>query len=216
MEKIRTIKNIIGLYSFILVVWGFYRFLFKLPDQIEELFFKPLIWMIPVFYLLFKGKENFSSIGWSTKNLYKSLYLGIGLGIVFAIEGAAVNGLKYGQFSFVAVPYTGIWFLISALGLTLVTAFVEETVFRGYIFSRLLTVIKGEWKANILSSVAWVIVHLPVTIFVWHYAPEQMVVYFLLAFIFGVGSAFVYMHTGTIVASVLLHVFWSWPIILFR
>ncbi len=216
LTKLKTIKQVLGLYTFILIIWGFYRFLFRLPENIEELILKPLIWLGPTLWLIRREKANLTSIGWSGKNLFKSLYLGIGLGIIFAVEGALTNSLKYGGSSFVGLPYLSLGSLIFALVVSLVTAISEETVFRGFIFSRLCVFFKNEWKANLWSSLGWVLVHLPVTIFILHYTPVQTVTYFILVFIFGVGSALVYARTKTVVASVLLHVFWSWPILLFR
>ncbi|MFZ5365900.1 MAG: CPBP family intramembrane glutamic endopeptidase [Patescibacteria group bacterium] len=214
--KEKTLKYVIQLYVFIFLIWGFYRYLFRLPEEIAELVLKPLIWLGPVFYLVYKEKGSLSSIGWSTKNLFKSLYLGIFFGIIFAIEGLLTHTLKYGGISFVKLAYTSLPVFLAALGVSLGTAISEETAFRGYIFNRLWLVLKNEWIANLISSFSWVLVHLPITIFVLHYTPVQIFTYLFLTFIFGVGSAFVFARTGTIVASVLLHVFWGWPIILFR
>jgi hypothetical protein len=216
MTKIIELKQVFGLYAFIFIFWGLYRFLFRLPLEIEEIILKPIVWLVPVFWLLWRRKENLPSIGWSGKNIFKSLYLGIGLGIIFAIEGFLANNLKYGGISLVRLSYSSLDLLLAALGVSFVTAVVEETVFRGYIFSRLWRLLKDELQANLISSSGWMLIHLPISIFVLHYTPSQVFVYLLLTFIFGVGSAFVYGRTGTIIAPVLLHVFWSWPITLFR
>ncbi|PJE67281.1 hypothetical protein COU95_03355 [Candidatus Shapirobacteria bacterium CG10_big_fil_rev_8_21_14_0_10_40_9] len=215
-EKTNILKNVVTLYTFIFLIWGFYRYLFRLPEEIEELVLKPIIWLGPVFFLLFKEKASLSSLGWTGKNLFKSLYLGIGLGIIFAIEGLFTHTLKYGGISFVKLAYTSLPVFLVALGVSLGTAISEETAFRGYIFNRLWQILKNEWLANLVSSLGWALVHLPITIFVFHYNPVQILVFLILTFIFGAGSAFVFARTGTVVASVLLHVFWGWPIILFR
>jgi len=214
--KEKTLKNVIQLYTFIFLIWGFYRFLFRLPEEIEELVLKPIIWLGPVFYLLFKEKENLSSIGWSGKNFFKGLYLGIGLGIIFAIEGLLTHALKYSGISFIKLAYTSLPVFLVALGVSLGTAISEETVFRGYIFSRLLRVIKDEWLASLISNLGWALIHLPISIFVLHYDVLQISIYLFLTFLFGLGSAFVFARTETITASILMHVFWGWPLILFR
>ncbi len=214
--KEKTLKNVIQLYTFIFLIWGFYRFLFRLPEEIEELVLKPIIWLGPVFYLLFKEKENLSSIGWSGKNFFKGLYLGIGLGIIFAIEGLLTHALKYSGISFIKLAYTSLPVFLVALGVSLGTAISEETVFRGYIFSRLLRVIKDEWLASLISNLGWALIHLPISIFVLHYDVLQISIYLFLTFLFGLGSAFVFARTETIIASILMHVFWGWPLILFR
>ncbi|PIU03700.1 hypothetical protein COT44_01885 [Candidatus Shapirobacteria bacterium CG08_land_8_20_14_0_20_39_18] len=216
MTKSKTLKQVLGLYLFIFLVWGIYRYFFQLPPIIEQTILKPLIWLLPLFWLIKSEKKFFTSIGWSLKNLFKSLYLGIGLGIVFAFEGLLINNLKYGEFHFTKLPFSTPDLLLLALGLAFVGAISEETVFRGFIFTRLQIVFKNEWLANILSSVAWTLIHLPVALIILQYPLEQMAVYLLLVFIFGFASCLVYGRTGTIAASILLNVFWSWPINLFR
>jgi len=209
-------KRVTLLYVFILLVWGFYRFLFRLPDEIEELILKPILWLGPVLFLLWREKQDLDSIGWSTKNLFKSLYLGIGLGIFFAFEGLLTHWLKYHGLSFVNLQYQSFSALLVALGVSLVTAISEETAFRGYIFNRLWHLLGSEWTANLITTFGWALVHLPITFFVFHFTFEQMVTFLVLVFIFGLASAFIFARTKTITASILLHVFWAWPIILFR
>lgn len=216
MSKIKVIKQIVVLYVFIFLAWGLYRYLFRLPSEIEELILKPLVWLIPVFLILKREKKGFGSIGWSSKNLFKSLYLGIGLGIIFAFEGLLANNLKYGQLNLVDSSLISSNAFIVSLFISFVTAISEETVFRGFIFTRLWEITKNEWFANIVSSVGWTLIHFPITVFVFHYSLEQMIIYWILTFIFGFASCLVYGRTQTILAPILLHVFWSWPINLFR
>ena len=216
-EKIRLLKDAIHLYTFLLIVWGLYRFLFRLPEQIEEIVLKPIIWLGPVMWFLYKEKAALSSIGWSTKNLFKNLYLGLGFGLVFGLLGVLTHLVKYQGLAFVkTASLASPDLFLMALGLSFITAISEETVFRGYLFNRLWQTLNDEWLANLISSFGWVFIHLPITIFVLHYNPAQVFVYLGLSFIFGAGSAFVFARTRTVVASVLLHVFWGWPIVLFR
>lgn len=213
-KKIDHLKNAISLFAFLFVVWGFYRFLFQLPDEVEELVVKPLIWLGPLFYFLHKEKNGISSLGYSFKNLFSSIYFALGLGVAFAIVGMFVNYLKYGGFDFSA--NIGAKPLLISLGLSFVTAVVEETVFRGYIFTRLWDALANELRANLLTSVLWATIHLPITIFVWNLNFAGTVTYLLLTTIFGVGAAFIYAKTRNIFSPILLHILWSWPIILFR
>lgn len=223
MMKVSSLKNIISLYSFIFVVWGFYRFLVPLPAEVSEVLLKPLVWLVPLFLILKKEGSGISSLGWTGRNIFKSIYLAVGLGVLFAIEGAIVNSIKYGgSFSFLnlfcqeqtclSLPPV---VMLGALGISFATAVSEETVFRGFIFKRLAK-LTGEWKSSIFTSIAWSAVHLPITIFVFKYDLSQIVIFLLLTFLFGIASSFVFARSGNILSSVLLHVFWEWPIILFR
>ena len=66
--------------------------------------------------------------------------------------------------------------------LSFVTGLTEETVFRGYIFSRLSRLWKNEWLANLASSFLFALIYLPVAIFVLGYQPTVMLVYLLFVF----------------------------------
>lgn len=182
----------------------------------EELILKPLLWLPPTIFLVLKiEKESLASLGLSKKNFFPSVYWGIGLGMVYALEGFLTNILKYGGTQFGQLGYTPIFFLWALL-ISLATAFTEELVFRGYIYNRLNQIWEKEWLANLVSSLLFVLIHLPIGVFVLGYTPGIMLVYLLLVFIYAAGSGFVFARTGNLVSSILLHVFWSWPIILFK
>jgi membrane protease YdiL (CAAX protease family) len=214
VAKTTIIKNVTIYSVYLILVWAFYRFLFRLPDQVEELVVKPILWLTPLIWLLKKEGFGLSSLGITSKKLFPAIYLSIGLGVIFVGEGLLTNLLKYGGLNFGAnlgtAPFT------ASLGLSFITAFSEETSFRGYIFSRLLIVLKNELNANIIQTLLWTLIHVPIAFFVWGYTLSQGIIYLLLTAIFGLGSAFIFGRTKNIAGPVLLHVLWEWPIILFR
>jgi membrane protease YdiL (CAAX protease family) len=212
-----SLKHVFALFSFIFVVWSFYRYLPEiLPLWVEELILKPLIWLVPMFWLVRRiERQPLSSLGLTKKRLFPSIYWGIGLGLVFALEGLLTNIVKYKGLNLISLGYSSATFL-GLLAISFVTAFTEETVFRGYLFHRLWQIWQKEWLANIVSSFLFVLIHLPIGVFVLGYNPMVMLAYLFFVFIFAFGSAFVFGRTQNLLASILLHVFWSWPIVLFR
>jgi membrane protease YdiL (CAAX protease family) len=214
VAKTTIIKNVTVYSVYLILTWAFYRFLFRLPDQVEELVVKPIIWLAPVFWFVRKEGFGISSLGFTFKKLFPAIYLSIGLGSIFVAEGLLTNFLKYGGFNFGAnlgsVPF------MASLGLSFITAFSEETAFRGYIFGRLLMVFKNELVANVIQTLLWTAIHIPIVFFVWGYGLSQGIVYLSLTALFGLGSAFIFARTRNIAGPVLLHVLWEWPIILFR
>ena len=213
-SKTLLIKNVTIYTTYLIIFWAFYRFLFQLPDEVEELVIKPIIWLLPVLYFLKKEGLNFDSLGFTFKNLFSSVYLSLGLGAVFVAEGLLTNFLKYGKFNFGA--NIGTEPLMLSLGLSFATAFSEETAFRGYIFTRLWAALKNEWMANFITTLLWTGIHIPIAFFVWKLNLAAGIVYLILTAIFGIGSAFIYGKTQNIWGSIFLHVLWEWPIILFR
>lgn len=214
VSKTAIIKHVTIYSVYLFLAWVFYRFLFKLPDEVEELIVKPILWLIPIFWFTAKEKLNISSLGFTFKNLFPAIYLSLGLGIIFVLEAVLSNFLKYGHFNFAA--NIGNAPLLASLGLSFATAFSEETAFRGYIFGRLWMVLKDEWSANLVTTILWTAVHIPIAFFVWKLNLVAGIVYLMLTAIFGIGSAFIYGKTQNIWGSILLHVLWEWPIILFR
>jgi membrane protease YdiL (CAAX protease family) len=206
-KKETTIKNATILATYLLIVWGFYRFLFKLPEE-------PVFWLIPVFLLLKREKKGLSSLGVTMKNLFPAIYVSLALGVVFAIEGVIINYVKYSGIDFSA--NVGQRMLFAALGLSFVTAISEELTLRGYLFSRIWDALGNEVAANLITSFVWGLIHIPIAVFWFQLEFGGIVGYLLLTTIFGIGSAYVYARTKNIVSSILLHVLWAWPIILFR
>lgn len=213
-SKEKALKNATVLAAYLLIVWGFYRFVFKLPEDIEELLIKPVIWLLPVFYLLRKEKSGIASIGITSKNLFPSIYFSMLLGVLFALEGVLINYLKHSGINFDA--NIGSRTLFASLGISLATAISEEIAFRGFIFNRIWHALNHEWNANILSSIAWALVHIPTALFWWDLPLQSTIGLLILTTIFGIGSSFVFARTKNVSSSILLHLFWEWPIILFR
>jgi uncharacterized protein len=214
MKKINSFKNAILLFTFLLIIWGFYRLFFQLPNSIEEVIIKPIIWIGPVIYLIKKEKATWASVGLTSKNLFPAIYSAIALGLLFAFEAFFANFLKYGQFNFNANLGSEPFFI--SLGISFATAISEEIVFRGFIFTRVWQALNNEWTANLITSSLWVIIHIPITIFINKLDATAAIVYLFLTFVFGIGSTWIYARTKNISSSILLHVLWEWPITLFR
>lgn len=211
----KNFKNAVGFSVYLLIVWGFYRFIFQLPEAVEELFIKPIVWLTPLFFLLKKEGEGLSSLGFNLKNLFPSVYYALGLGAFFVMEAMVINFIKYGGKLNLAANIGSLPFLVS-FGLSFATAFSEEVAFRGYVYTRVQKFLKNELTANLVTSLFWAMIHVPVTIFVWKLDLVSAISYLFLTTLFGVGSAFVYSRTKNILSPILLHVLWEWPIILFR
>ena len=213
-KKEIAIKHSTVLAAFLLIVWGFYRFLFKLPIEVEELFIKPLIWLLPVYFLVKREKLGIASLGVSLKNLFPTLYYSLALGVFFALEALVINVIKYKTIDFSAnigeSPFT------LALFISLTTAVSEEIAFRGYHFNRVWYAMGNEWRANLITSFVWALIHIPISIFWWKLNLSGTLIYLLLTTLFGMGSAFVFAKTRNVASSIILHILWEWPIVLFR
>ena len=206
--------HLIGrLYLIIFVFWGLYRLIFRLPDDIEEIILKPVIWLGPTFWIVFQiEKKSLASLGYSAKHFGQDVLRGLAFGVLFIIVGLSLNYLRFGRFYTSNLPFKEIF--LPSLLLAFITAISEETVFRGYIMNRLQGILKSWGAANIISSFGFSLVHLPISIFVYHYNLPQIFIFLVLIFLSSLGSGVAFSWTKTIWASILVHVFWTWPVIL--
>lgn len=200
--------------AYLLIIWGLYRFLMQLPSEVEELVIKPILWLIPVFVVTRKEGLGLDSLGITLRNLFPSVYLSLALGSFFVMEAVIINFLKHNGLSFAA--NIGDKALPAALAVSFATAVSEEISFRGYIFNRLWLALKNEWLANAVTTGAWVLIHVPIYIFVLQLGVSATLVNLFVTALFGFGSAFVFARTRNVFSSIFLHVLWEWPIILFR
>lgn len=214
--KKKTLLNIFSLYFFIFVTWSFYRYYFRLPEWIEEIIIKPLIWLTPTFLLVvYQEKRKLSTIGLSTTHFFKNVYLGWGLGALFAFEGLITNAIKYRGLLFIPMGLS-ILDLTRMLLISLMTAFSEEVVFRGYIMNRLNEISKNELVSNLISAILFSIIHIPIAIFVLQYELSSLSSYLFLMLVLGIADGYVFTRTGTIVAPTISHALWNFSVILFR
>src|SRR4030067_2662217 len=158
--------------AYLLLVWSIYRLIFNFPEPDEEIFIKPIVWFLPIFYLLGKEKLKFSSLGFSKKNLLTSVYFSLALGVGFALEGVIVNMLKYKGLNF-SVNFTRQSFILMFV-ISIITAITEETTFRGYLFNRVWKATGKEWLANFSTSFVWGLIHIPMALLVWKIGLNQI------------------------------------------
>lgn len=208
-----SIRHVLFLFSLIFLLWSVYRHFPGLwPVWLEELFLKPLVWLGPTFWLVRSiENSNLSSLGFSRKKIRPALIWGGGLGLIFAAEGFAASALRNQGVEFVDLSPLAMG---GALIIAGATALVEETVFRGYFYSRLAKLWQDKWLANLVSALMFTALYLPAGIFVLSYRPLMMLIYLFFIFSFGLVSGFVRFKTENLLSSILLHFFWSWPSLL--
>lgn len=203
------------LFLYLIITWSFYRYFFHLPEFIDEIIIKPLLWIAPVLFLVSKQKKSLSSIGWSTKNLFTNLYLGWGLGAFFAFQGLITNAIKYRGLLFIPLGLTPLD-LSYYIFLSLITAFSEETVFRGFIQTRLQKATNNQFFSNLISAFLFALIHIPIALFLLSYDFPTLVSYTFLMFVLGFANGFIFTQTQTIVAPTISHALWNLTVMLFR
>ena len=152
-------------WGWIALAWALYRYFFRLPEWADEFIFKPIVFVVPVlWYVLKKERRSLSSLGLTGKNLFTSIYIGLGFGFVFALEGLAANAIKYGRLQINPIEAFTQYGMVALILLSLATAFSEELLSRGFVFNRILEVKKSLPYAAIVSTALFVLIHVPILV----------------------------------------------------
>lgn len=211
-----SLEAVYHLWGWILLIWALYRYFLKLPEWADEFITKPLVFVAPVlWYVLKKEKRRLTSIGLTTKNLFTSIYIGLGFGFVFALEGLAANALKYGKIQLNPIPAFEQYGLVMLLVLALATSFSEELLMRGFVFSRIFEKTKKLPYASLLSTVMFMFLHVPILVTSLKLQGLTLVLFFVTDFILGFANSLLIYNTRSLVAPILVHLFWNMTVALY-
>ena len=174
-------------YLYLLIVWGSFRYFVRLPDVIEELWFKPLIWLVPLFWwglslstkLVMFGKDWFRSVIWGV--FVGALYFGL-------IRRFNFNG-EIGN--------------LDMMGVALATAVTEELTFSGFVAGYLEKIQKGKWVNFLIVGLMVAVIRLPILLFVYGLGLGDLVGVILFAGASGVINAWIRVETGNVTGSIL-------------
>jgi membrane protease YdiL (CAAX protease family) len=212
---IGSLSPIYHLWAWILLVWSLYRYFFKLPEWADEFIFKPLVFVAPVlWYVLKKERRNLASIGITGKNFFNSLYIGIGFGLAFAVEGLLVHAVKYGKLDVNPISAFGTYgfFLII---ISLATAFSEELLSRGFIFNRIFEKTKNLFYSAAIGALFFVLLHIPILVTANKLQGMTLVLFFTTDIILALANSMLFATTGSLVAPILVHIFWNMTVALY-
>lgn len=211
--------QVFGVWFIIFLVWAFYRAKFFLPETVDEFLIKPLVFVLPVLYVvIIREKKRLADLGLvpSPKNFFLDLYLGVLIGILFVVEGLLANFLKYGQFSFapiLAVKVSG--GIVSFLIINLATSFWEEILARGYLYNRLYQITKNQFGAAFTSSFMFLLLHIPIMFTRLHLMGASLLVYPVSILLLGITNSYLFTLRGSLILPILIHTFWNMTVALY-
>lgn len=205
-------SRVLTTYLFILIPWAVYRFYYHLTEPVDELVAKPIVFLLPVIWYSWRYEEsNLTKLGLRVTNLFRDLYLGIGLGIVLALEGMLVNYVKYGELNFRPLPTAEGYGLLLFLVLSLATSASEEILGRGFLYNQMRYYL-DDLGAVFLSSLLFLLLHLPIVYFVLQLTGATLGIYLASVFVLSVANCLLLRFTGSLVSPILVHAFWNMTI----
>ena len=145
---------LLGYVVYLLLVWGSFRWWVRLPEVIEELWFKPVIWLMPWFwwYLAKKGSPRLFK-----GDRMKAIIWGLGAGLIYFLMVFWLRqDLRLGWS----------W---DMLGLSVTTVVVEELAMSG-LFLGLWDEEWGKKMSHVWGTMLFVVViHLPINLFIYRF-----------------------------------------------
>ena len=204
------------LWAWILLFWSLYRYFVHLPEWADEFVIKPLVFVVPVlWYVIKKERRSLSSLGLTTKNLFTSIYIGLGFGFIFALEGLAANAIKYGKLTIAPIAAFDQYGLMLLMLLSLATAISEEILSRGFLFQRIYEKTKSLPYASILSTLMFVCLHVPILVTSLKLQGFTLILFFVTNVVLGLANSLLMYNTRSVVAPILVHLFWNMTVALY-
>lgn len=214
-SPVSTLTPVYRLWAWILLAWALYRYFVHLPEWADEFIFKPLVFVVPViWYVRTQEKQKLATVGLTMRNFFTSVYIGLGFGIIFAIEGVITHSIKYGKFDvspIAAFQQYGFFLII----LSLATAFSEELLSRGFVFNRILEKTKNLPWAAFLSSLMFIAIHIPILVTTNKLQGMTLVLFVVTDLILALANSLLFYNTGSLVAPILVHLFWNMTVALY-
>lgn len=179
-------------YLYLFLVWGGFRYFVRLPDVIEELWFKPVIWLAPLFWwnlsLGTAKKVKMFGSKWAP-----SIILGLIVGVFYFVL------LRKGNLSFPMVT-------LDTLGVILATAIVEELTLSGFVAGYLDLIKKGSVWNIFLVGLMGALLRIPILLFVYGVGGMELLGVLLFAASSGMVNAWIRLKTGNVVGSVVARI----------
>jgi hypothetical protein len=207
-KKDGSFLKVLMYYVYLLTAWGLFRLLIRLPEVIEELWFKPVVWMLPLWWLWSREKRRVNLFKGSVKG---ALVWGMSLGLLYGLVAWLAGLSKYGEIKLDGEAMG--W--LDVVGIGLVTAVTEEVVFSGYLLQKIKGFVVSEWVAITLTGLGFVLIHLPIAIFVYGYGGGEMLGFLVVIMLMAMGNYWVMMRTRNVIAPILSHWWWGVAIYMF-
>ena len=216
VSSIPKTTTILSVYVGLLIVWTLYRAFTHNSIWVEELFIKGIIFLLPFVVLPLYSSQPFKDLGLTTTNFFKSVCVGVGVGLLLGLAGVLINYIRYQDlapsfFRGLSAGQIGAYLILA-----IITAFWEQLLFSGYFLHQLKWTITKEVTLVGLVGIMFSLIHLPAFVFIQHQSPPEMIVNLLLLVALGAGCAILQLRTKNLIAPIMAHVLWGVTLFIFR
>lgn len=198
-------KRVVLYYLYLWIGWGLFRWLFSLPEAIEELWIKPVVWLLPIWFLRAAEKERDR---WFRGNIWKAGLAGLGLGVLYSgvtVLSRRMAGVEVE--SWLGVDRYGM------VGVGLVTAIVEQLAFAGFIFYSLKERIESRWGVAVIVGALFGLLHIPIGISLYGLHGWALALVVVLFGLIQIGNVWLVGETDNVLSAIMAHwlvgIFWG-------
>ena len=214
MNKV-TLKSLhapLFIWLVIIAIWVVYRSTQTLPEFVEELILKPIVFVLPILvWLKTQKKLNKQSLGLVLTRHKTIVIWGLGLGLLMASENIVIRKFYWNDPVLLKISFIPI---LLALAISLATAFSEEILYRGFLLQKMLSV----WSPALAigaNAGLFAIGHLGLALSNPGYRSEDLAFYLVFIFVSGIINALIYERTRSVYASIASHALWNFSSSLF-
>jgi len=206
-------RQVFIVWFVIFLLWAFYRASFVFSEATDELFVKPLIFVLPVLYIvLVREKKPISDLGlyFKLRDFLLDLNIGVLLGVAFTLEALMIHYAKYQKFLFSSLPaITLSGGLLPFMIINFATSCWEEILGRGYLFNRLNQDSKNTFWAATLSSFLFLFLHIPMMFTRLHLMGISILIYPVTIFLLSMTNCYIFSVRKNLTLPILVHFFWN-------
>lgn len=212
-KQITPLQKALNVYAIILLVWGFYRYIFKanMPIWFDEFIAKPTVFIIPLYYYIRNiEKKNFlAGLDFHFKTIKRDILLGISIGVIFFLSTLVANmkitGDIFSRMSSSAVQTSFIFFVIIAIA----TSISEEILARGFVLKRMYEDSKNVFMSAFGASILFFFIHIPFLLTSQQLMGNALLQVAASDIIFSLAVSFIFLQTRSLLLAILIHAFYS-------
>jgi len=214
MTKTSRTQQVLNVYGIILIIWSIYRWKLTLPAWIDEFLFKPLVFVLPVYWVIVsvEKKDFFSEIWLHSKKILTDCAIGLALGGVFILSALFAHYAKIGTLDFSVLNKENIGL---ALLITLATAISEEILSRGFILKRFYEESHNPYISSFNASVLFLILHIPILFTIPELKGTLLILFLATDFILSLINCFIYIDRKSLIAPILIHALYNAAVLLY-
>jgi len=196
-------KKVFQYYLYLVIAWTLFRMLYSLPEWADEIVIKPIVWLGPIVLL-----KNLKLATQKSTNIGKDFILGISFSLLILGEYVLTNRLRHTPLTFNLETLRWPLFL-SPLVISTATGLTEEVVFRGYIMGSFLKSGFSRVRANLLTTLLFIGIHLPIVVFYYQARGSDLLAALLTMTALSLVDGIAFWSTRSLIAPITAHATWN-------